>query len=102
MNNKLTIAVAVVAGLAGGMLTRFIAPPPAFAQAPAQTAQGPSDEVRARSFVLVDNRNNPVATFVAGSGRGTESGVVELKDPGGNVIWRAGGSPVRPLNATVR
>ena len=98
MNNKFTIAVAVVAGLAGGMLTRFIAPPPVFAQ----TQQAPPNEVRARNFVLVDNNDNPIATFTTGSGWGTESGVVELKDSRGNAIWKAGGSSLRPLNATVR
>lgn len=92
MNNRLTIAVALAAGLAGGMLTRFIAPPPVFAQ-----TQPPTDEVRARSFVLLDNFNNPVATFTAGSGRGTASGVVELKDSHGSVIWKAGGSLLSPM-----
>jgi hypothetical protein len=32
MNKKLSVAVALVAGLLGGLLTRYIAPPAAFAQ----------------------------------------------------------------------
>lgn len=119
MNNKLTIAVALAAGLAGGMLTRFIAPPPVFAQAfqtpgpqppAAQTpaAQTPTDEIRAKSFVLVDQANRAVGTFTvdpdfAGGARvGRGMGQVVLKDANGKVVWRAGGTMLRPLNATVR
>jgi len=65
MNNKLTVSLALLAGLAGGMLTRFIAPTPVFAQAFGQTVPGPTlpapaapvpvtKEVRAETLALVD------------------------------------------------
>ena len=59
MNNKLTVAIALVTGLLGGILTRYAAPPTAFAQA---TAPAPK-EVRAQSFTLVDSANRTVGTF---------------------------------------
>jgi hypothetical protein len=117
MDNKLVVAIALAAGLAGGMLTRYIAPPTAFAQAPAAPAQPPvTDELRARSFVLVDQSNNAVGTFTAepASGnyartspgpaplqRGAPARIV-LKDAYGHQIWSAGGTMLRPLDATVR
>ena len=38
MNNKCSLAVALVAGILGGMLTRYITPPSAFAQNDAKIA----------------------------------------------------------------
>ena len=49
MNNRLTIAAALVAGLVGGLLTRYLTPPVAFAQ---DQASAPK-EIRAQSFTLV-------------------------------------------------
>ena len=80
MNNKLTVSFALLAGLAGGMLTRFIAPAPVFAQtpfrcsapAPAPMHAGLSRKKFAReSFTLVDQYGNVVGTFASEpSGRG--------------------------------
>jgi hypothetical protein len=98
-----TVAVALAAGLLGGMLTRYIAPPTAYAQNPApQTA---SAEIRAQSFVLVDQADHAIGTFsvVPGPlgpfGRPILPRIV-LKDFNGREIWSAGGSPLQPL--TVR
>jgi hypothetical protein len=117
MENRLVVAVALAAGLAGGMLTRYIAPPTAYAQAPATPPQTPvTDELRARSFVLVDQFNDSVGTFTAepisgnnartspGPGplqRGVPARIV-LRDAYGHQIWSAGGTVLRPLDATVR
>jgi hypothetical protein len=49
MSNKFTVFLAAAAGFAGGLLSRYATPSPAYAQAP--TVQ---QEVRARKFVLVD------------------------------------------------
>lgn len=101
MNNKLTIAVALAAGLAGGILTRYISPPPVFAQAPpaAQTQTSVADEVRAKNFVLVDQNNNVVGTFTVEPASdhplalGTGSGPhIVLRSPHGGVIWRFNGT----------
>jgi hypothetical protein len=113
MNNKLTVAVALFAGLAGGMLTRYIAPPSVFAQ-----AQNPAvtKEVRAQSFTLVDQYDNVAGTFTAESmgaaGIFTPKGGlpqmqlqrppmrIVLRDAHGHEIWSAGGSAIRPLMST--
>ena len=49
MSNKFTVLLAVVAGFAGGFLSRYASPSPVHAQAPAF-----QQEVHARKFVLVD------------------------------------------------
>ncbi len=59
MNNKLVIAFALVAGLVGGLLARYLAPPSAFAQNQAPVTK----ELRAQSFTLVDSSNRTVGTF---------------------------------------
>jgi hypothetical protein len=110
MNNKLSVVIALIAGLAGGMLTRFIAPAPVFAQAPVQILPGPAPapaapgpaakEIRAESFTLVDNRGNAVGTFAA-EPRGIHFPArVVLRDSYGREIWSAGGSAIRPLMST--
>jgi hypothetical protein len=101
MNNKLTIAVALAAGLAGGMLAHFISPPSVFAQSPpaAQAPTPAADEVRAKNFVLVDQNNNAVGTFTVeppsdhplalGIGSGPH---IVLRNAHGGVIWRFNGT----------
>lgn len=107
MTKSVTIVLALAAGLAGGMLSRFVAPPAAHAQ----QQQPPAKEVRAQSFVLVDSADNIVGTFTyeqrqyhaftgpfgsqivpAGPAR------IVLKDAGGREIWSAGGASVRPAS----
>jgi hypothetical protein len=104
MNKKINVALALAAGLAGGILTRFITPQPAFAQDQARVAK----EIRAQSFTLVDSSDRAVGTFAVGPLPGSDAtcsasresciyGIV-LTDPSGRVIWSAGGSPVRRLS----
>jgi len=130
MNNKLSVAVALVAGLAGGLLTRYITPPPVFAQAPAAqipaaepAAQTPiTNEIRARSFTLVDQFDETIGTFTVeppahaglwvqpnGSpdrpGMNTRHGGpmrVVLRDASGHEIWSAGGNGIRPASASLK
>jgi hypothetical protein len=73
------------------MLTRFIAPPPVFAQ----NAIAPA-ELRAQSFVLTDQEGRPAATFTAEPVNGYCCRVV-LRSPNGNTLWTAGGTLLRPL-----
>ena len=93
MTNRLTIAVALVAGISGGLLTRYITPTPVFAQAP----PAPVAEFRAQSFVLTDKRGSTMATFTAErTGDGPQ---VVLQDNNGKTIWKAGATAlVRPLS----
>jgi hypothetical protein len=94
MNNKLTFAMILAAGFAGGMLTRFVAPPPVLAQ----NLIVPT-ELRARSFVLTSPEGNPVATFTT-EPLGNFNYRVILQSPNGNTLWSAGGSMLRPLVVT--
>jgi hypothetical protein len=63
MNNTLTVALAVGAGFLGGLVTRYIAPPPAFAQNYAPITK----EVRAQSFTLVDSSDHALGVFTTES-----------------------------------
>jgi hypothetical protein len=113
MNNKLTVSFALLAGLAGGMLTRFIAPAPVFAQAPVQILPGPvpmqtaptpgpvTREIRAESFAIVDQYGHVVGTFTAEPMGGVRDPMrIVLRDAHGREIWGAGGSSIRPLMST--
>jgi hypothetical protein len=98
MNRTLTIALAVVSGLLGGLLTRYIAPPAAYAQ---NSASSPK-EIRAQSFTLVDPAGRVLGTFVpeprlgfAIGAVGPVPGRILLLDSNGREIWSAGGSPFR-------
>ena len=99
MNRKLNLSLALAAGLLGGLLSRYLTPIPAFAQAPAQT-QAPK-EIRAQSFILVDDQGRVLGTF-AYDGQsiprlpGTPS--IRLYDTTGKEIWRAGGGAMRPAS----
>ncbi len=61
MNTKLTIATALFAGILGGVITRYVTPPVAFAQDQPQLTK----EVRAQSLTLVDPADRTIGTFSA-------------------------------------
>lgn len=87
--------VALLAGLAGGMLTRYIAPPPVFAQNPTLVPK----EIRAESFTFVDSSDRPAGTLTVEKGPNRiGSSQIVLRDPRGRVIWSAGGSGFLPLS----
>ena len=115
MNKTLSVAVAVVAGLLGGMLTRYIAPPAAFAQNQAPATK----EIRAQSFTLVDSSNHVAGTFTVDStwpgpppvppgaqprvpsprGGGPSGMRIVLRDSNGREIWSAGDTAqIRPVS----
>ena len=81
MNRTFNLSLALGAGLTGGLLSRYIAPLPAFAQAQAQR------EIKAQSFVLVDDKDNIVGTLKPSADRRP---TVVLLDRNGREIWRAG------------
>ena len=96
--NRSTAVVALVAGLAGGVLSRYLSPAPVFAQ----QAQAPNPapvELRAQRFVLVYPNGTVAGTFTTGPDQQTlEFGPsIRLFDPKGQELWRVGGNPVRPL-----
>lgn len=97
MNQKLTLALALLAGFAGGALSHYIAP----AVVHAQTQ--PPKEIRAQSFILVAPDGAILGTFSNDShtrldGKLTANPMIKLFDEKGREIWSAGGSPLRPLS----
>jgi hypothetical protein len=115
MTKALTVALALIAGLMGGLLARYIAPPAVFAQNQPAIAK----DVRSQSFTLVDPSDRVVGTFTAEPVPGanpmrlhrnpqspnnqsaTDSFVpayIVLRDSNGNRIWSAGGGMIRPLS----
>ena len=98
MKKHLTVVIAVAAGFLGGMLSHFVTPPAAFAQ-----AQNPGTrEVRAQRFVFVDLNSRPFATFMVQPGSvGPDGwhGRVLLVDDQGRELWSAGRDPIRPLGS---
>jgi hypothetical protein len=87
MHRKLNLSLALAAGLLGGVLSRYVTPLPVQAQA------GPAKELRAQSFVLVDDKNNVVGTFTASPavpGKPIQNQTVVLLDRNDKEIWRAG------------
>jgi hypothetical protein len=104
MNNKISVFMALAAGLLGGLLTRYIAPATVFAQN--QTSA--TTEIRAQSFVLVDAQNHAVGTFFSEPlsppsvrpvypGQPGPSRIV-LRDFNGREIWSASSNPMRQLS----
>jgi hypothetical protein len=104
MNNKISVFLALTAGLFGGLLTRYIAPTAVFAQ----NQTSPTAEVRAQSFVLVDAQGQTVGIFVseplsARSARPAYPGQpgpsrILLRDSNGHEIWSASSNPMRQLS----
>ena len=114
MTKTITLALALVAGLLGGLLTRYMAPPAAFAQ----NQPSITKEIRAQSFALVDASNRLVGTFTIEPLPSTFSFrqnpqspnnlfvtdtvvpayMVVVRDSSGHKIWSAGGSMIQPLN----
>jgi hypothetical protein len=81
MNRTFVLSVTLAAGLLGGMLSRYITPVPAFARALTQK------EIKAQSFVLVDDKDNIVGTFKPSADK---MPTVVLMNRDGREIWRAG------------
>jgi hypothetical protein len=89
MNRGLIVSLALGAGFLGGVLSRYITPTPAFAQSTIPK------EIAARSFALMDERNEIVGVFKPSEARSDNT--VVLLDQSGKEIWRAS---VAPKNTT--
>jgi hypothetical protein len=98
MKKHLNLVLVLIVGLLGGLLSRYIAPPSAFAQNQTPVAK----EIRAQSFTLVDPIGRRVGAFVFEPtlrggiiSAGPLSGRILLLDSNGREIWSAGGDPFR-------
>jgi hypothetical protein len=89
MNRKTNFVLALAAGLLGGLISRYINPIPAYAQ-----AQSAPKEIRAQSFVLVNELGAPFGLLGF-----DPSGVpiIKLVDVRGRTIWSTVRAPVLPL-----
>jgi hypothetical protein len=82
MKRTMNIAVTLAAGLLGGLLSRYLAPTPAFAQtqAPAPVPR----EVRAQSFILVNKEGKPLGRIGFDS---NGQPFITLVDEEGRTLW---------------
>ncbi|MBI2680285.1 MAG: hypothetical protein HYX25_04665 [Candidatus Solibacter usitatus] len=82
MKRTMNIALTLAAGLLGGLLSRYLAPSPAFAQTQAPVPV--PREVRAQSFILVNKEGKPLGRI------GFDSDglpVITLVDEDGRTLW---------------
>jgi hypothetical protein len=93
---SIQIVFAVAAGFLGGLLSRYTAVPAVFAQDQVEMKPAVVQELRARSFVLADEKGEAIATFRPGRpgrlapGRySANTPVVALEDGFGRMIWSA-------------
>ncbi len=89
MNQRLTLTLALAAGLLGGLMSRYFTPTPVLAQAQTLAPK----EIRAQTFVLVDPRGVPLG-LMGFDPRGNP--VIKLVDERGRVIWSAGQARNQP------
>jgi hypothetical protein len=84
MNQKLNLSLALAAALSGGVLSRYTSVP---VLAQAQTQK----EMKAQSFVLVDEKNNNVGSFKSAtdeiSGSPTVVLLVEPDEKSGGLVF---------------
>ncbi|HKM90992.1 MAG TPA: hypothetical protein VJX29_10275 [Candidatus Acidoferrales bacterium] len=85
---RLNLALALASGLVGGVVAHYLTPQSVEAQSPA----APATEVRARSFVLVNDKGEVVGRFSAEPG---DRPALKLFDSKGREIWSAEGPVLR-------
>ena len=82
MKRTMNFALMLAAGLAGGLLSRYLAPTPVFAQAPAPVSA--PKEVRAQSFILVNKQGAPLGRIGIDS---EGQPYITLVNDEGRTIW---------------
>jgi len=85
---KLSVLLALFAGLLGGIFSNYLTPQRAQDAVP--------NVVAAQRFVLVDSAGNPAGFFAVGTPSGQKGTAIVLYDAQGREIWHASDS-VRPL-----
>jgi hypothetical protein len=84
---RVHLALALAAGFVGGALSHYLAPPAVQAETPVAPT-----ELRARSFLLVNEKGSVRGTFALdGSGRPA----LRLFDANGREVWSAEGPAIR-------
>lgn len=94
---KLNIGLSIAAGLLGGIFSHYIWTQPVQAQ-----NQTPAPkEVRAQSFVVVNEKGETQGVLTFGEPKNGRTSV-KLFDSNGREIFSAGGNPMRPLSGALR
>src|SRR5262249_14538930 len=88
--------LAIAVGLVAGLITRYGCVRSVHAEPQAQ----PAKELRAQSFVFVNERGDVRAVFALDESNPARP-VVRLFDSNGRELWSAGGNPARPLSSSV-
>lgn len=89
---KLNWALSIAAGLLGGFVSHYMWIQPVHARSQdAQPQASITKEIRAESFVLVDNKGHVQGVFSIDESKPGPP-VIKLSDSEGREIWRAGGS----------
>ena len=83
LNPRLTLTLSLAAGLLGGLLSRYVTPTNAQAQAAAPA------EIRAQKFTLVDQNGTVCGVFAVVDNPLRKGGnpVIQLLDIGGREVW---------------
>jgi hypothetical protein len=100
MNQKWTLTLALAGGFVGSALFHGLTLVSVHAQAP---NAAPPKEIRAQSFVLVDDSNKALGRFATRYPASPSSerygfGYIQLFDSSGNELFTAGGMRVRPAS----
>jgi len=98
MNQKLNLILALVAGFVGSAVFHGLSSVSVYAQVPTI----PPKELRAQSFVLVDDSNTALGRFAirypaSESSQRYKFGYIQLFDSLGNELFTAGGMRPRPV-----
>ena len=80
MNRTINVTLALAAGLLGGLVSRYLAPTPVFAQTQAPAPR----EVRAQSFVLVNKQGKPLGRIGFDA---DGQPFITLLDEDGRTVW---------------
>ena len=99
MNQKWTLILALAAGFAGSALFNGLS----LISVYAQVSSTPPKELRAQSFVLVDDSNKALGRLAIRYPASPSSerygfGYIQLFDSSGNELFTAGGMRARPVS----
>jgi hypothetical protein len=93
---KANVLLSFAAGMIGGILSHnaWVRP------AQAQTGPAVPSEVRAHSFILVNDKDKAEFVFTSDNSKSGSGPVIELLDSAGREIWAVGGNGSRQLSAS--
>lgn len=93
---KLNLGLSIAAGLLGGFLSHYVSVRPVHAQTQAPAPK----ELRAQSFVVVNDKGEIQGVLTFGEPRGDRTSV-RIYDGKGREILAAGGDQLRPLSSSL-